>query len=482
MKKEFSANVILLVGINLLVKPLYIFGIDRTVQNVVGPDVYGLYFALFNFTYLFYIINDFGLQNYSNRFVSQNRDQIGGQLPNILGIKFFLFIGYYLVLFFAGWWLAYFPEHWELLLLMGFNQALVALMFYLRANLSGLGHYRQDSLISVLDRGLLIIMVGLMLLLPSWRNSFQIEWFVLAQTVSLILTIAVLLAMVFPKASLTGLSIDVKKWRDILKASAPFALVIVLMTFYTRLDAVMIERMLPEVGKYETGVYASAYRLLDAFNMMGFLIAGLLLPIFSRMFQVGEKMKTFFTQSLLLIIALSCSVAIGCFFFRYEIMDLLYTNSTDYWGHLLAFLLPTFIFTSGTYVVGTFLTASGDLAKLNKLLIVGVILNFSLNLFLIPQYKAVGAAIATLITQAIMFLFQLEFSRRILGANFDWKNISRTLAFITLSILYCFAISKITTLNWMINLVLAGAGTFVISWVLQIIHPQFIQSLISKKS
>jgi len=480
MKKEFSANVILLVGINLLVKPLYIFGIDRTVQNVVGPDVYGLYFALFNFTYLFYIINDFGLQNYSNRFVSQNREQVGGQLPNILGIKFFLFIGYYIVLFFAGWWLGYFPEHWKLLLLMGFNQALVALMFYLRANLSGLGHYRQDSLVSVLDRGLLIIMVGAMLLLPAWRNTFQIEWFILAQTVSLLISIAVLLAMVFPKATLTGLSFDVKKWKVILKASAPFALVIVLMTFYTRLDAVMIERMLPSIGKYETGVYASAYRLLDAFNMMGFLIAGLLLPIFSRMFQEGEKMKTFFTQSLLLVTALSCSVAIGCFFFRYEIMDLLYTNSTDYWGHFLAFLLPTFIFTSGTYVAGTFLTASGELSKLNKLLVVGVILNFSLNLLLIPQYKAVGAAIATLGTQAIMFFFQLEFSRRILEGKIDWGNVVRTSVFVTISVFYCYSISEFSSLNWIINLIIAGGGTVLMSWAMKIIHPEFVQSLMNK--
>jgi len=42
MKREFSTNLILLVAINLVVKPLYIFGIDRTVQNEVGTEVYGL--------------------------------------------------------------------------------------------------------------------------------------------------------------------------------------------------------------------------------------------------------------------------------------------------------------------------------------------------------------------------------------------------------------------------------------------------------
>jgi len=363
---------------------------------------------------------------------------------------------------------------------MGFNQALVALMFYLRANLSGLGFYRQDSLVSVMDRGLLILMVGAMLLLPAWRSNFQIEWFIIAQTISLILTIIILLILVVPKARLTGLQFNWKSWRKILKESAPFALVVVLMTFYTRLDSVMIERMLPD-GAYESGVYASAYRLLDAFNMMGFLIAGLLLPIFSRMFKKKEEMKPFFNQSLQLVIALSASVALGCFFFRQPIMELLYTNATNYWGNLLAFLLPTFLFTSGTYVAGTFLTASGELTKLNKLLLIGVVLNFTLNILLIPQYKAIGAAASTLLTQGIMFLLQLEFSRRILKANVDFPQIGKVLFFFLLGGLACWGITQIVFIPWLGQLLLSGISVLLLALIFKIIHPQFIQSLVNSK-
>ena len=481
MKREFSTNLILLIAINLVVKPLYIFGIDRTVQNEVGPEIYGLYFAIFNFTYLFYIINDFGLQNFSNRFIAQNRQLIGRYLPNVLGLKFLLLLFYFVCIISFGWWIGYFPEHWEMLLLMGFNQGLVALMFYLRANLSGLGFYKQDSLISVMDRGLLIIMVGAILLLPAWRSNFQIEWFIIAQTISLILTIAVLLYLLLPKARLTGLKFNWKSWPKILRDSAPFALVLVLMTFYTRLDAVMIERML-ENGAYESGVYASAYRLLDAFNMMGFLIAGLLLPIFSRMFKEGEKINEFFNQSLLLVIALSASVALGCFFYRQPIMDLLYVNATTYWGNLLAFLLPTFLFTSGTYVAGTFLTASGDLVQLNKLLLGGVILNFGLNILLIPEYKAIGAAASTLITQAIMFFLQLEFSRRKLQGIMDFGQITKVVLFLLLSTLICWGVSQIEVFPWLIQLIFSGLSVFILALLLKIIHPQFLQSIIKAKS
>jgi hypothetical protein len=58
LKKEFLLNILLLVFINLLIKPLFIFGIDLGVQNRLG-DQYGLYFALLNLTYLSQIVNDF---------------------------------------------------------------------------------------------------------------------------------------------------------------------------------------------------------------------------------------------------------------------------------------------------------------------------------------------------------------------------------------------------------------------------------------
>ena len=38
MKRKFVINLALVLFLNLLVKPFWIFGIDRTVQNVVGAD------------------------------------------------------------------------------------------------------------------------------------------------------------------------------------------------------------------------------------------------------------------------------------------------------------------------------------------------------------------------------------------------------------------------------------------------------------
>ena len=59
MRLKFFSHLILMVLLNLLVKPIAIFGIDAQVQNVVGAEEYGIYFSLLNFTYLFNIFLDF---------------------------------------------------------------------------------------------------------------------------------------------------------------------------------------------------------------------------------------------------------------------------------------------------------------------------------------------------------------------------------------------------------------------------------------
>ena len=54
-----------MVVLNLLVKPIAIFGIDAEVQDRVGTEDYGLYFALLNFSFLFNILLDFGINNFT---------------------------------------------------------------------------------------------------------------------------------------------------------------------------------------------------------------------------------------------------------------------------------------------------------------------------------------------------------------------------------------------------------------------------------
>lgn len=411
MKREFLLNIVFLLTANLLIKPFYLFGIDRTVQNTVSESEYGLYFALFNFTFLFQIVNDFGIQNYNNRNIAQHRHLLVKYFPNLIVLKGLLSILYLALVLGIGWWAGYTLPHFSLLLFIALNQILFSLVLYLRSNVSGLGRYRLDSLLSVTDRLLLILICSVLL----WGNLvpglFRIEWFVWAQTASLSMTALIAMGIVARRLPRFRLRINPVFLRYLLRESAPYALSIFLMSAYYRLDGLMIEQLLPD-GATEAGLYASAYRLYEAANMVGFLFAGLLLPLFSRMLKEQTSVAPLAYFSFKLITLSGLILLVGAGAYHTEIMVLLYDSGSAYSGRILVFLCASYLAVSGTYVFGTLLVASNHTRQLNYVFGIGLGINLTLNLWLIPSLKAEGAAIATLATQVFIIAGELWVASR----------------------------------------------------------------------
>ena len=223
IQRKFILNLILVVFLNLLVKPFWVFGIDRTVQNVVGAEQYGFYFALFNFSLILNILLDLGITNYNNRHISQNQSSISLYFSNILSVRLILGIVYLAVSMLAAWLLNYDAAQLRMLLLLTFNQFLLALILYFRSNIAGLQMFKTDSIISVLDRFVLIIICSLLLWGNVTDRPFQIEWFVYAQTGSYLLTAAVAFVLVLVNSGGFRLRFDFKFSLEILKKSYPFA-------------------------------------------------------------------------------------------------------------------------------------------------------------------------------------------------------------------------------------------------------------------
>ena len=117
MKREFLLNILFLLSINFLIKPFYIFGIDRTVQNRVGLEDYGLYATLFSFTFLFQIINDFGLQQFNSRNIAQHHQLLPKYFPNMLVLKVGLGIIYAFIIVLVAIIIGYGSRQFSLLFL-----------------------------------------------------------------------------------------------------------------------------------------------------------------------------------------------------------------------------------------------------------------------------------------------------------------------------------------------------------------------------
>lgn len=406
MQKKFLSNLVLIVVLNLLVKPFYILGIDAEIQNRVGEAVYGNYFSLLNFSFLLNILLDFGLTNYNARNIAQYPKQVSNHFGKILSLRFLLFFLYAAATGMTGLLIGYDGQEYYLLLLLMLNQFLIAIVQFARSNFAGLHLFRTDAFISILDRSLLVIICSLMLWTNWFGGDMKIEWFVYAQTAAYGLSALISVSMLFFKIGQVRLGIKKPFSVYILKQSFPYALLILLMMMYSRIDAVMLERLLPN-GDEAAGIYAQGFRLLDAVNMFALLFAGLLLPIFARLIQEKQSVKEMTELAFRILFGISIIVAITCFLFQFELIDLRYPGSDITSSITFGYLILSFVPVSVTYVFGTLLTANGSLKYLNQMAFGGVILNVVLNYVLIQWHGVVGAAIATLITQGLTALVQM---------------------------------------------------------------------------
>lgn len=476
LKRLFITNLALLVFLNLLIKPFWIFGIDRKVQNLVGAGEYGLYFALFNFSMLVNILLDLGLTNFNNRNISQNNHLITKHLNNIFVLKLMLGIIYLVICLVAAFILGYSMEQVNLLLFLVFNQFLISLTQYLRSNLSGLQYYKTDSVISVLDRTLMIIFCSILIWGNTFAQAFSIRLFVYAQTAAYMLTAAITFIIVLSKAGKFRPVFDLGFFIAILRQSYPYALLILLMAFYNKIDSVMIERLLPD-GQYQAGIYAQGYRVLDAASMFAFLFASLLLPMFARMLKQKEPVGQLVQFSYTLIIVPAIILATASFVSRQEIIELLYNHHDEHSAIIFGILMIGFIGISTTYIFGTLLTANGNLRPLNIMAVTGMVLNIGLNLIMIPRFGALGAAVTGMITQIYTAVFQIWLSVKIFHFSISYLNILKMTSFTVVIVIMGF-LSRLMPFAWMTDMLIFSVSALMIAFIIKLIKPVEIWKLI----
>ena len=413
MQRKFILNLILLVFVNLLIKPLYLFGIDRGLQNTVGSNAYGLFYALFNLSFILSVLLDPGITNFNNRHIAQNNHLLTKYFSRISVFKIVLTVPYFILLLL---WYFIFSEQNKteltLVILLGFSQILNSIVLYNRSNLSGLHLFKTDTFISILDKMLMIVFVGLFLYIPSLKGFLDIQLFCILQLLSFGITAAVSFFIVRFYCINPNFKFDKKFSFLIIKESFPFALLALLMVLYAKMDTVLL-KMMHTNGNEEVGIYAAAYRLIDAANMIAILFSGLLYPIFSRLIKDKASVEPMVKTGFKLLVFPAFAFALVVYVFKIPLMELLYLQHAAFAGKLLGLLLVSFVASCITYVCGTLLTANGNITLLNKIAAIAVVFNILANLIFIPQYGAIACAWNAMLSFGFVALAHLYFATKV---------------------------------------------------------------------
>src|ERR1022692_1800137 len=125
MQKKFITNLAIVLSLNLLIKPFWILGVDRQVQNAVGLNHYGLYYSIFMFSFLLNILLDLGITNFNNKNIAQNNHLLSKHFASIAMLKFLLAGLFTVVTLAIGLIVGYDFIQMKLLIMVVFNQILL---------------------------------------------------------------------------------------------------------------------------------------------------------------------------------------------------------------------------------------------------------------------------------------------------------------------------------------------------------------------
>ena len=195
--------------------------------------------------------------------------------------------------------------------------------------------------------------------------------------------------------------IDLRIWKDLLKQALPMGFSFFMVMLYTNFDTIMLQFMR---GGEEVGYYNAAYKIILFLTGLGSLYYTAIFPPLSSLYKTSlEAMRRLLSATAKLAVILVLPLAVGGTILARPIMNLLYGNRYD--GGIIALQILIWvvavILVSSMY--GLSLIASDRQNRFALALGVGAGVNLILNLALIPLYGLMGAAIATLVTEVVVF-------------------------------------------------------------------------------
>ncbi len=440
---RFYSSLGLLILLNLLIKPVWIFGIDLQVQNIIGTHAYGNYFSIFNLAVVFSFLTDWGFTVFFSRSASAMPDVYINRATSYGILKIVFAILYAAIVFLVAWVSGI--TDWLIVFLVVFIHVLTSFYLFLRSIITATQKFKIDAWLSVLDKLLMILVCGTFIYLPFVAGTITLHSFLIIQVLSIAAAVLVAIMILFYlKLSFTPIN-RAHLNHSLFKAALPFAMLVFLMSVHNRVDAFLLERLHPN-GNYEAGIYASAYRLLDAFLMPGNLVIAFLLPFIAKKFSEQTNFSALVLNVRHFLMMLTVGVISIGFLLAPWVQNLLYKHDPTYGAVVLQWTLLSMSGYTLIQVYGTILTASGQLRHFIMTIFFTVILNVMLNLVLIPQMGAQGSAVAAFISQNLCG-FYLAF---VVSKKYDLSIDKSSIMVYVISAITYVAVLQ-TGLHWQLN-------------------------------
>jgi PST family polysaccharide transporter len=183
---------------------------------------------------------------------------------------------------------------------------------------------------------------------------------------------------------------------DLLRASWPLAISALSVILYMRIDQVMLGEML---GDRAVGVFSAAVRISESWFFVPMAVVAAAAPALTAAHQSSESA---YRRQLLAVVRalywLGLAAAVLLSFSSHAVIQFLYGDGYREAGSVLAVHAWAGVFASLGLASGPWFVNAGLLRLRMVYTMIGAVVNCMLNLYAIPHYGVVGAAVSTLVS------------------------------------------------------------------------------------
>lgn len=224
----------------------------------------------------------------------------------------------------------------------------------------------------------------------------SVVWFALSNVLDYFL-ISLILMVIYRKVGGQRLGIDWKLGRQMLSHSKYYIIPSLMVMIFQHTDRIMIKMM---IGEAETGMYSAA---ITCIGISGFVFAAVIdsaRPVILEMKTKDQALyETRVIQLYSIITCMSMAQSVGMALLAKPLVWLMY--GPEYAGSARILAVAVWYITFGYYgsVRNIWILAEEKQKYLTGINIAGALANVILNFCLIPILGAIGAAVASLVTQ-----------------------------------------------------------------------------------
>ena len=198
--------------------------------------------------------------------------------------------------------------------------------------------------------------------------------------------------------------------KQLLKDSWPLIFSGLVIMIYMRIDQIMIKEML---GERDVGLFSAAVRLSEVWYFIPVIISTSLFPSIVNAKKISDKLyDTRLRHLYTFMIWLAIMIALPMTFLSNWLVTLLYGEAYREAGQILMIHIWAGVFVFMGVASSKWFISEGLQRHLTINTVAGAIMNILLNIFLIPKYGIYGAAIATVMSQALAsYIMNILFKR-----------------------------------------------------------------------